>query len=104
MKKHKGFVGVDFDKTLATHKNGHGPLGRPLAPMQRRVKNMLARGTNVVVFTARPKSDHKKISNWTKENLGKRLRVTNVKSPAMYKFYDDKAVAVTPNTGRLKRG
>lgn len=100
--KKKGFVGVDFDKTLATHRKGQESLGRPIAPMVKRVKGMLSRGTDVRIFTARPKTVHPAISEWTKKHLGKRLPVTNTKRRDMYKFYDDKAISVKPNKGRVK--
>lgn len=103
-KRQTSFIGVDFDKTLAHHRDGQRSLGTPIKPMERRVQRLLSEGKKVRVFTARPKKDHKRISDWTKEHIGKRLSVTNKKSGAMTKFYDDRAVGVKPNKGVRKSG
>jgi hypothetical protein len=50
-----GWIGVDFDGTLATYGRWAGPtqLGDPIAPMVDRVKRWLAEGREVRIFTAR---------------------------------------------------
>lgn len=102
-RKGKGFVGVDFDKTLATHRTGSMAIGKPIKPMVKKVKRMLSEGKDVRIFTARPKSVHPKIKQWTKENLGKALPVTNKKQHNMYRFYDDRAVHVNANRGTIRK-
>lgn len=53
--KHTGWIGVDFDGTLATYGTwaGASHVGEPIAPMVERVKRWLAEGREVRVFTAR---------------------------------------------------
>lgn len=50
-----GWIGVDFDGTLATYGTWAGAdhVGEPIAPMVARVKRWLAEGREVRVFTAR---------------------------------------------------
>ncbi len=100
----KGCIACDFDKTLAFHVNGQQALGNPIPKMLRRIKQHLVDGEDVEIFSARadnPKSIEE-IEDWTEKHLGVRLNVGNIKKPNFYKFYDDKAVEVEPNTGRLR--
>ncbi len=100
----KGAIACDFDKTIAFHVDGQEVLGKPIPRMLRRIKAHLAGGENVEIFSARA-SNAKAIADiqdWTEEHLGKRLPAGNVKKPYFYKFYDDKAEGVEPNTGRLR--
>lgn len=101
--RRKPFVGIDFDKTLATHRQGQESLGRPIKPMVQRVKKMLDEGKRVKIFTARPKAKHPAIKAWTREHLGKALDVTSKKQHNMTRFYDDRAVHVKPNKGTIKK-
>jgi len=50
-----GWIGVDFDGTLANYGTWAGPgnFGEPIAPMVDRVKRWLADGHEVRIFTAR---------------------------------------------------
>lgn len=50
-----GWIGVDFDGTLAEYGTWVSPshCGRPIAPMVERVKTWLAQGREVRIFTAR---------------------------------------------------
>jgi hypothetical protein len=50
-----GWIGVDFDGTLATYGTWAGAdhVGEPIAPMVERVKRWLAEGREVRIFTAR---------------------------------------------------
>lgn len=43
------------------------------------------------------------IQNWCEFHLGKRLPVTAVKDMMLVEFWDDRAVAVEPGTGRIKQ-
>jgi thymidine kinase len=96
---------VDFDGTLAYYDGWKGPtnLGKPIKDMVERVKKWISDGNAVVVFTAR--ADNKEsisaIEEWTKEHIGTKLRVTNIKEPDFSEFYDDRAVRVEKNTGKL---
>jgi hypothetical protein len=107
----RGWIGVDLDGTLA-HWEQWGPdlhIGAPIAPMVARVRDWLDAGYNVKIMTARI-GDHplcrttreeriKAISDWTREHIGTRLEVTDVKDFQMLELWDDRAVQVEPNTG-----
>jgi hypothetical protein len=71
--------------------------------MLERVKQWLAEGTNVVIFTARADDPQNipPIRAWLKEHLGQTLPVTNRKDPSFGTIYDDRAVTVEKNTGRI---
>lgn len=105
-----GWIGVDFDGTLAhrAHDQPLKELGRPVMPMVRRVKAWLDKGYDVRIFTARaapgpsPVSDATEgIEAWCLEHLGKVLPITCTKDFAMIQLWDDRAVGVVPNTGRI---
>lgn len=48
-----GWIGVDLDGTLAEYTGWHGPghIGPPIPKMLDRVKNWLAEGVDVRIFT-----------------------------------------------------
>lgn len=106
-----GWIGVDFDGTLAVHEVGKGllPLGAPVPKMVARVRRWLEQGEDVRIFTARMSDPDKRevlkhrtaIENWCEEHLGKKLPVTCVKDYSLVRFYDDRAVQVQFNTGEL---
>lgn len=109
-----GWIGVDFDGTLAeyTHWRGADHCGAPIKPMVERVKAWLAEGKTVKVFTARVSHDGtperadqafaaaRAIQAWCREHIGQVLEITNVKDFAMVELWDDRAVQVEANTGR----
>jgi hypothetical protein len=96
-------IGVDFDGTLAQYDGwkGEDVLGEPIPKMVTRVKNLIADGKDVVIFTARGNSKVSRdaIKKWCKKHLGKELEVTNIKKPEMEVFYDDRAKEVVENKG-----
>lgn len=108
-----GWIGVDFDGTLAQYENFIGPshCGAPIPVMVARVKCWLEAGHEVRVFTARVHHDGSPerikdaeaariaIEDWCEKHIGKRLKVTNVKDYSMWELWDDRAVQVIPNTG-----
>src|SRR5215468_8675762 len=79
-----GWVGVDFDGTLArTDNEGHFfapyPLGEPIPEMVTMVKSLLEAGVTVRIFSARacePESIPV-LQAWTQANGLGRLEVTN---------------------------
>lgn len=113
----QGWIGVDLDGTLAfSHCNWRSNwrnIGNPIAPMLVLVKELLAQGEDVRIFTARldgnwyegkvyPVEEIKKhIEDWCLLHVGQILPVTNVKDTYMKLLYDDRAVGVERNTGRL---
>jgi hypothetical protein len=111
--KDQGWIGVDFDKTLAYYESGtfNGPLGAPVPSMLRRVKEWLKEGKEVRIFTARvshngtakrmmeASREHRKIEAWCTEHLGCIIPVTCMKDQRMNELWDDRAVQVRPNLG-----
>ena len=115
MRKSRGYIGVDFDGTLATYDKYEGPtvLGEPIMPMVNRVRRWLSQGKLVKIFTARVATDHTQeeidlgeaaIKAWCKLHIGAELEVTAMKHSRMYQFWDDKAVSVEKNTGKVLSG
>lgn len=109
--KHYGWIAVDFDGTLATYDGWKGLtiLGDPVPPMIDRVKAWLANGYEVRIFTARISNIERQsrraaiaaIDAWCLQHIGMILPVTNVKDMAMLALYDDRAVQIELNTGRV---
>jgi hypothetical protein len=108
-----GWIGVDFDGTLAEYTTWQGPthVGEPIAPMVSRVKRWLEEGREVRIFTARVSHDGTEgrrleaarakiaIYRWSIQVFGRILPVTNVKDFSMIELWDDRAVTVEMNTG-----
>jgi len=105
------WVGVDLDGTLAFYDGWKGidHVGEPIPAMVNRVREWLARGIKVKVFTARIAVSNQvqraqvelAIRQWTLKHIGFDLEVTNVKDFDMVELWDDRAVQVEANTGRL---
>jgi len=108
-------IAVDFDGTLARQDDiddgRYDPsrVGEPVPAMVERVRRWLARGDEVVVLTARVHPSHEgevaaskaAIEGFCAEQFGRTLQVTCMKDSMMDRFYDDKAVRVEKNTGRI---
>lgn len=109
-----GWTGVDLDGTLAHYEGWRGieHIGAPIAPMVARVREWLAAGRDVRIFTARvaePDATERAkvvgfIDAWCLEHIGRVLPVTNVKDFAMIELWDDRCVQVFPNTGERVDG
>lgn len=106
LKKPGSFIGVDLDKTLAKYDEWKGKtnIGEPIENTVNQVKQWLAEGKDVKIFTARVADDpggiaKRAIEDWTEKHLGKRLDVTNEKSPHMVAQVDDRGIHVAPNEG-----
>jgi FMN phosphatase YigB (HAD superfamily) len=98
-----GWIGFDFDGTLATHESGQQSLGEPIAPMVELAKQYLAGGYEIRIVTARASHPFwpSQIKEWCHKHLGAVVEVTDKKDWGMLLLYDDRAIAVEPNTGRL---
>lgn len=108
-------IGFDLDRTLAEFKLDAGDIydpeviGRPIDDMVETAKAHMAQGDEVVIFTARVHPKHgeeaqlseKAIKAWCLMVFGCELEVTCMKDPEMKQIYDDRAVSVEPNTGRI---
>lgn len=108
----KGIIGIDLDRTLAVYHDWQDEIGPPIPAMVERAKRFLDEGKEVVIFTARVAVEegfskeqvlhqHKLISAWTKKHLGVSLRATALKSRHLIQIFDDRAVGVVPNTGKI---
>mgnify|MGYP001573297464 CR=1 FL=1 len=105
-----GWIGVDFDGTLAEYGSWNGPLsiGTPVPAMVARVRAWLAAGCEVRIVTARANDPDPAgrsqailaIERWCERQFGQLLRVTARKDYAMMELWDDRAVQVEPNTGQ----
>jgi len=111
------WVGVDFDGTLATWNcpwpENWRATGKPIPRMVKRVKRWIAEGKDVRIFTARMDGYHPKdgpipihmvresIEDWCLKYLGVILPVTNRKDYWCEAIYDDRAIQVERDTGRL---
>lgn len=107
-RQYEGWIGVDLDGTLAYYRHGLYPaIGEPVEEMLWLVKQWVARGEDVRIFTARMaqtsqlESDTQRlaIESWCQIHIGKVLPVTNVKDFQMVQLWDDRAVRVIFNTG-----
>jgi len=107
----KGWIGVDFDGTLAVWIANGSVLGPPIPYMVARVKMWLAKGYDVRIFTSRVSiKDKEKLADntaaleaWSEEHIGKVLPCTCVKDFNCVAYYDDKAIRVIKNTGMTEQ-
>ena len=103
--QHRGWIGVDLDGTLAEYHGWKGShhIGKPIPTMMERVKGWIKEGKKVKIFTARANNPSfvSLVKDWLEENGLPRLDVTNKKDPSMEEIWDDRAVHVEKNTGRV---
>jgi hypothetical protein len=76
--------------------------------MRDRVRQWLADGHEVRIFTARVSSSHpetsgmrQEIEDWCQQHLGQKLEVTAEKKSDIDEIYDDRARQVIPNHGAV---
>jgi len=121
---YSGWIGVDFDGTLATYNGWNdGKLGEPIPLMVDRVKKWISEGVEVRIFTARvgfgggyslesgrsddnnfAKEQREIIEAWCEKHVGIKLPITATKDFRMIELWDDRAVQVEINTGRRVDG
>ena len=101
MPRQKPWYGIDFDGTLVSIIDM-----TPVKLMVDRVKCFLRDGKDVRIVTSRANSsdDTRFVSDWTLQQFGRRLPVTNKKDHEMVELWDDRAVQVFPNTGKRADG
>ena len=109
-KPSEGWIGIDLDGTLAQYDKWKGPdyIGAPIPKMVHFVRDLLAKGIEVRIMTARvgPQKDPqeiepaiKAIKAWCQQHLGRELAVTNEKDFSMVWLYDDRCTRVQKNHG-----
>jgi hypothetical protein len=105
-----GWIGVDLGGTLAEYDawRGEAHIGKPIPEMVERVRTWLNLGRDVRIFTARVCSTNitrrgaeAAIKAWCLEQFGCVLPVTAEKDHHMSEMWDDRAVRVEFNTGRM---
>ena len=109
-----GWIGVDLDGTLATYAGWQGAdhIGAPVECMISRVKQWIADGIEVRIFTARVSpvghDDLRpvviSIQAWCLRHIGCELPITHCKDYGMVELWDDRCVQIIPNTGRRADG
>jgi hypothetical protein len=115
--KEGGWIGVDFDGTLAVAADDmdydRAEVGDPIWDMVNRVKALLEEGQPVRIFTARVWTDgsdernviadrnRKAIEDWCRDFIGKVLPVTCEKDHQLLSIYDDRARQAERNVGEL---
>ncbi len=114
----RGWIGIDLDSTLAEYIHGQWPeIGPPVLDMLRLVKEFLDEGREVRIMTARvghlftkhPTQSQKDdaqmqellVQMWCRTHLGVVLPVTAVKDYDMCCLFDDRAITVGKNTGKI---
>lgn len=99
------WYGVDLDGTLAVWNDTStlGRIGDPIPVMVDMVRRMVDNGIQVKIFTARAcdPAQIPKIQAWMNQNGLPGLEITNVKDYYMERLYDDRAIRVERNTGRI---
>ncbi len=100
-----GWIGVDLDGTLAHHDSfvGWDVIGEPIPSMMARVREWVDKRQRVKIFTARASTTvgvaH--VRKWLiKHGLGD-LETTNAKDMDMIAMWDDRAITVERNTGKI---
>lgn len=104
-----GWIGVDFDGTLAEYHGWEGELvlGPPVPAMVARVQRWLDAGYEVRVVTARAFGEGGSIKPevvealdaWTLKYVGRKLPITASKDFGMIELWDDRVVQVMQNLG-----
>lgn len=101
----QAWIGVDLDGTLAEYDERRGleHIGRPVPAMLARVREWLAQGFDVRIFTARASDPAltMTVKPWLREHNLPDLPVVNTKDLQLVQVWDDRAVQVERNTGRV---
>lgn len=109
------WIGFDLDGTLAKYDGWKGMdhIGDPVDTMVIIAKMLHKIGKKIKVLTARvaPRDDgeggdkaKKYVEEWCKKNLGFVPEITYEKDASMAALFDDRAVAVEQNTGKVLGG
>lgn len=101
----KAWIGVDLDGTLAHYVPENFPeIGEPIRLMVDRVKEWRSKGMQVRIVTARATMGAaalNRIEEWCIKHIGQVLPITDKKDFAMIELWDDRAIRVEFNTGKV---
>lgn len=108
----KGYYAFDLDGTLAKYDGWRGVehIGEPVPAMVQELRALVATGCEVRVITARMASAQsppdraafrRAWDRWCEQHLGLIIAAQAEKCMRMIALYDDRAIAVEKNTGRL---
>ena len=113
------YIAVDFDGTLHDRTNhAFDDLGPPILLMLDRVKKWLEDGMQVKLLTARVSDaprrglnpsdvpeyvarQRKLLEAWCLKHIGQVIPITAQKDTYLYQLWDDRAVAIERNTGKV---
>ena len=109
------WVGFDLDGTLAKYDGWKGieNIGDPVPAMVLMARLLHSMGKKVKILTARvaPREDgdggdkaRKYVERWCEKNLGFVPEITHLKDASMAALFDDRAIAVEQNTGKVLGG
>lgn len=107
LNKRDGWIGFDLDGTLAEyHGWKDGEIGKPVLNIVNRWNLHRKQGFECRIFTARVSGEdaeeqRKLIQEWALLNLKEVPVITHEKDFKMICLYDDRAIAVKPNSGQL---
>lgn len=107
-KEYDPWYAFDLDGTLAFTDGSHDDftkIGEPIPRMLTIIKEYIASGKTVKIFTARySRKDEDPgiipaIEEWCEKHIGQKLEITNIKTPGCKLIFDDRSVAVCRNVG-----
>lgn len=104
------YVGFDLDGTLACYDcwRGEDHIGDPIPAMCEKYRQWREAGFECRIITARAHGNDRPqielIQDWAEKHLGERPPVQDFKSYGLICLYDDRAIRVEPNTGRIIGG
>ena len=97
-----GWIGFDWDNTLRKKD------GKPIKAMVEEAKRLLNLGYDVRLFTAcaydATPLQYENMRDWCKKYLGKHIPIQAHKDHNLFCFFDDKAISIEKDTGRILAG
>ena len=107
-----GWIGFDIDGTLAIdlpNRSNDTEIGEPIQPMVDKARELINQGKDVRIFSARAfqpdlylRTDvYHAIRKWCIKHIGRPLPIVYYKDHNLDWYYDDKAIAVEYNTGKI---
>lgn len=100
-------IAFDLDGTLALRQEPFNPysVGEPVEAILDLALKAIRDGKRTLCFTARANSKdpkmHSTVRKWLDDHGLEKMKITNIKTPDITKFYDDRAIGVVPDKGLL---